>query len=327
MNGAADRAWARAAAILSRSFLGTRVDGLLRCRSLGELAALCLPDWRADLPDRLLVAGIQAGFAARVLADVRRVAGDGASRLQAVGMGSHEYRWLKSALAARSRDAALPSPPDLGGRGRLHARRWPDLAAMTRHGPWSWLGDLAPDAQAALTGLRLDRQYWAEILSALADLAPDDPLARLLRRELALRNAAWSLRLRFAFGMAPAGIGEWLIGRGPEFRAAALEAAALPADNPAAWADWRFAAFLPPAGSGLSWRPDPLVFERRILAWVQRSFQALFHARPLDHAAIFAFCRLKDCELETVSSVAEGLLLGMDGERMGTLLSGSGGAA
>lgn len=270
-----DAAWARAAAILSRSHLEAGLEALLRCRTVRELAQTVFPDSSLELPGKLLVPWIQRAMAARCLADLRLVAegvvagGDPGSRLVARQLARLESVWT--------------APP----------------------------GTVAP----------ADPGFWLDLLVAADACHGEEAVAGLLRRELAARRSAWVLRLRCYFGLGA----EQIQGRiGGHFDPASRLALDLPLGNPAAWAGWRFGFLLGPAGGHTegvkpAWF-DLVAYERRMAVWLRMAWWHQFHLHPGSAGAILAFCRLKEAELQLVSSVAEGLLLGLAATDMAQLM-------
>jgi vacuolar-type H+-ATPase subunit C/Vma6 len=201
----------------------------------------------------------------------------------------------------------------------------------------------------SLLQTKLDRQYYTALWKALLSLPRNDrkTATRILSEEISLRNAAWALRLRTYYRMSPEEIQERLVSVRPSVSPAAKpsvkpsvkspakspvspvvkpgkgspEGAALTADavaslslaldNPADWTSWKRAAFLNPARPGENWAVDPRHFQNAASEYLYRLARTSFRLRPFSLDTVACFIKLKQFEEDLLTSVAEGLGLGM----------------
>lgn len=311
--GELDFAGTRAAALLSRSFLGARWDRLAACRNLVDLSQQLFPDRSFSEPNRFLALALQRAVLERATGEMLAVISvlRAPAALVTQPLKDQRYRWLKLAARARAQGESPPAPPDFGGCSTLvpspRSDEIPEAVSRER----------LPEIEA-----RLDRRAGEELLQAVRTCEPpSEGLVRWVGREVALRNASWALRMRFHYGWSLSRALPWFIGDAPEFRAAAAEVFSLPREGVGPWQEWRFASFLPPARGG-PWNPDPVFFEVSVRRWSLSRAWHLFHAELLSVASLYAFCRLKEAEAESLTSLIEAVALELPEARRRELAGG-----
>jgi hypothetical protein len=248
---------------------------------------------------------------------------------------SYEYGDLKSALAAiAGGEARAPSFTDLGRFGVVKFGAYPDVAAMTRGTEFEFLVSQTPgegdEGITLQTGL--DKQYYAALWESLYRLKRRDRagIEAVLSEEISLRNVVWVLRLRTYYGMAGDEIRGKLIdlkipvsGRGGfggrSLTADAEAALELPLDTYAPWASWKRAAFLNPEGSE-GWIADPRYFQNAASRHLYRLARHYFRRRPFSIDTAACFIKIKQFEEDLLTSIAEGLGIGMTSRDVFALL-------
>jgi vacuolar-type H+-ATPase subunit C/Vma6 len=185
------------------------------------------------------------------------------------------------------------------------------------------------DAVSAQTAL--DKHYYLSLWNALKKLPGKDRVSseRILSEEISLRNAVWALRLRSYYGMSGEDTARHLMDislpdtRGGKALSLAADARAmldLPLDNRSAWSDWKRERFLNPERPGESWRANPRYFQNAASAYLYRLAFRSFRLKPFSLDVIFCFVRIKQFEEDLLTSVAEGLGLGMSSQDVFALL-------
>jgi vacuolar-type H+-ATPase subunit C/Vma6 len=261
-----------------------------------------------------------------------------------------EYADLKSALnALTGGEASFPAWTSLGAFGTVRFAAYPDLAAMIRGTEFEFLLDrklgLVRGGDAVMAQTELDRHYYSTLWQALAKLSPADRAVSegILGEEISLRNCIWALRLRTYYGMtsdeaseylmdilpfkagkrAPAGIRPPRAGLSrrpmgirraegrPSLAADARASLGFGLDNRPAWTGWRREQFLNPEIPGSPWTADPRYFQTAAGDYLYKLALRSLRRRPFSIDTAFCFIRLKQYEEDLLTSVAEGLGLGM----------------
>jgi hypothetical protein len=200
--------------------------------------------------------------------------------------------------------------------------------------------------QADLTPLEteLDKRYYLGLKDSLRRLSGDDRsiAERILAEEISLRNCCWALRLRTYFNKSPSETAKYLMDikmhagleeipggirehkplarlKEISLAAEALQALELPLDSREAWHAWRWEHFLNPEKGG-EWRADPRYFQNAASEYLYRLALHCLHRSPMSISAGFCYIKLKQFEEDILTSVAEGLGLGMGGSDVFELL-------
>jgi vacuolar-type H+-ATPase subunit C/Vma6 len=329
VQSAGERAYvyARACALVGKSFVGRGVARLAGLTRLSELDRLVFADRARDLPGRELLRDFEQRVMNRAASHIITIVNSFHHPPELLVRMAREFEYadLKRAIAAAA--AGEKTAPAFTGIGRFATvdfAAYPRFDKMLANTEFGFLaedmtrlsGESAPRIQN-----RLDRQYYTALWNSLFRLAPGDrsSIERILAAELSLRNVSWALRLRVYYGMAAGQIREYLIqGRArrgkqgtPALEKDALASLDLALDNPAAWARWRWARFLNRSVPGEPWTVDPRFFQNAAARYLSHLAWLSLHHRPfaLDTAA--CFIKLKLFEEDLLVSVAEGISMGM----------------
>ncbi|MBR1537741.1 MAG: V-type ATPase subunit [Treponema sp.] len=82
------------------------------------------------------------------------------------------------------------------------------------------------------------------------------------------------------------------------------------------WKDWKYARFLNPHEEGLVWEIDPTWVERSLKNYLAKAYKRFFHKDPMSVTSLVSWFRIKQYELDCIRSVAEGLRLGVESEEV-----------
>jgi vacuolar-type H+-ATPase subunit C/Vma6 len=179
---------------------------------------------------------------------------------------------------------------------------------------------------STLMQTRLDRHYYTTLWDSLFELPKKDRsgIQHVLEDEIALRNVAWVLRLRTYYQMRSVDIREHLVilskGKGVSLSADAAAALELPLDTRAPWDSWKRAAFLNPEKPGEHWTADPRYFQNAASQYLYRMARLAFRRNPFSMDTTACFIKLKQFEEDLLTSIAEGLALGIASRDVMTML-------
>jgi vacuolar-type H+-ATPase subunit C/Vma6 len=336
MPGAGERAYvyAKACGIIGKSFVGRRTAALDSVARLSELDRLVFPQSFRELPERELLVDLE-----------RRIVGRSAKQIMTIVnvytkppelllwlLRSYEYGDLKSALAAiAGGEARPPEFTDLGRFRTVKFEAYPDLKAMVRGTDFEFLDGETPQDEAGEIALqtKLDQHYYRALWESLYRLPRRDRagIGIILGEEISLRNVVWVLRLRTYYRMSSEEIREKLVDLKPRTagrkgeRSLAADAEAvldLPLDSYAPWASWKRAAFLNRDQDG--WTADPRYFQNAASRHLYRLARLYFRRNPLSLDTAACFIKLKQFEEDLLTSLTEGLGLGMASRDVFSLL-------
>jgi vacuolar-type H+-ATPase subunit C/Vma6 len=331
MIGGGDRAYAyaKSCGIISTSFFGkgtSRLDNLTR---LSELDRLIFSKDAKELPERELLRDLERRIVDRsakqiitMITSYHKIP-EFFSRL----FRSYEYADLKTVLSSLvAGETAAPDHTDIGCFTTIHYEAYPDMEAMLHGTEFAFLLNELPKQgslafkEIDITALqtRLDQYYYKTLWEAMMKLARRDrfSIGKILSEELSLRNAAWVLRLRTYYDVDADEAKECLVHIKTEnglvdLADDARAALTLPLDNAAAWKRWRWANFLNSSQMGEAWTADPRHFQNAAAIYLYRQAHHYFHMQPFSMDVLSCFIKLKQFESDFLTSIAEGLSLGM----------------
>lgn len=176
-----------------------------------------------------------------------------------------------------------------------------------------------------------DQRYYSVLWTAMMKLPKKDRWMseKILSEEIALRNTVWAMRLRSYYRMDSEEIKQRLVypegepGRGrraTDWLADALLCLELPLDNMEAWRSWRWASFLNPGQSGEAWTVDPRYFQNAASEYLYNLSKRNFHRDPFSLDTVFCFIKIKQFEEDILTSLSEGISLGMSSKDVFALL-------
>jgi vacuolar-type H+-ATPase subunit C/Vma6 len=343
MPGAGERAYAyaKACGIVGKSFVGKRIPSLESAGRLATLDRLVFPQGGRELPERELLHDLEKRITGRAVSQIMSIVSSFSRppEFLALLVRSWEYSDLKSSLNALvSGESSFREWTDIGALGTVHFAAFPDLAAMLKDTEFGFLLDremnLVRGGDAVSAQTALDKHYYLSLWKALKKLPPKDRLSseKILSEEISLRNAVWVLRLRTYYGMSGEDAARHLMDIDPQNRRGGSSSAAdslaadaraildLPLDSRSAWADWKRERFLNPERPGDPWRASPRYFQNAASAYLYRLALRSFRLKPFSLDVVFCFIRLKQFEEDLLTSVAEGLGLGMSSQDVFALL-------
>jgi vacuolar-type H+-ATPase subunit C/Vma6 len=357
MAGTGERAYvyAKACGIVGKSFIGKRIPSLARLDRLSALDRLVFPQGSRELPERELLPDLEKRVTGRTVSQIFAIVSSFSKppELLLRLMRTWEYADLKSSLNALvSGEPSFPSWTDLRSFGTVNFAAYPDLPAMLKGTEFEFLLDremnLVRGGDAVKAQTSLDKQYYGSLWRALKKLPKKDRMAaeHILGEEIALRNCIWALRLRTYYRMSRDEVLEHLMDfdlgsrpkkpakpgfspkklksvegkSGASLAADAVALQDLPLDTRSAWALWRREQFLNPELPGQSWTADPRYFQNAVGEYLYQLALRAFRRKPFSIDTAFCFIRLKQYEEDLLTSVAEGLGLGMTSQDVFALL-------
>ena len=340
-------AYAKASWIVGKSFLGKRISSLAGLHSLSDLDRLIFPDSRCELPGRELLPSLEKRIIERAVRQILSVVNSYAEppRLLTRMLKGFEYSDLKDCFAHIV--CGKKNPPVISDIGRfktIHFKAYPDTAAMLKKTEYEEL--LYRDIRSIEKGMdltaidyKLDYKYYSGLIESLSLLDNEEReiLSRLIADEISLRNCLWALRLRTYYQKTPVEIKKYLMDfklvgninqRRTYLASDAFASLDFQLDLRDDWRGWRWEKFLNPQGlpaklpaeQSVHWTADPRYFQNAASGYLFHLAYHNFHSSPMSVAAIFCFIKLKQFEEDLLTSIAEGLSLGINSAAVFKLL-------
>ncbi len=320
-------AYAKACGILGKSFIGPRIARLAGIARLSDLDRLIFAAKTVELPERELLVDLERRISRRTIGQILALVAnyprlpDLLERL----IRAWEYADVKTALNARSADGiSPPESTDLGRLGTVDFSAYPDLKAMLRGTEFDWVAqNQTPAAMAVQT--ELDQRYYHSLWEALRKTPRGERVytERLLAEEISLKNCAWALRLRVYYDYPEAEIRKNLVDlpySGGSLQDDALATLSRAVDQRSEWRGWNREYLLNPEKPGEAWRVDPRCVQNAAANRLYRQARLYFRRRPFTLDSTACFIKLKQFEENLLTSVAEGLALGLSSRDVLSLL-------
>jgi len=329
-------AYAKACGIIGKSLVGKRIPALAKLTALSELDRLIFPDAFRELPAREMLLELERKILRRTVAHIRAVLVSYANppELLVRQLRSCEYADLKTCLHHIAAGKKTPPPlSDIGAFGTVRFEAYPDIAAMIAGTEFESIlteEDIAtvksPDFDLTPLEVKFDLHYYAALVKSLRRLpASDRPIAeRIIADEISLRNCAWALRLRTYFRKTPEQAETYLMdltinkNSKVSLAAEARDSLRFALDSPSDWKKWRWKALLNPKTE--DWTADPRYFQNAASRHIYGQCMRFFRHNPFSVSSIFCYIKLKQFEEDLLTSVTEGLGLGMAGKDVFDLL-------
>jgi len=348
-------AYAKACGIIGKSFVGKRVSALAKLNALNEFGRLVFPETSQELPGRELLIVLERRLLSRTIRHIAALLNSYSNppELLVRQLRSCEYADLKTCLRHIVADKPIPANlSDLGKFGTVRFNAYPDLKAMLKGTEFEFiLSKDLKDTELTALEAEIDLQYYTLLMKSLQSLPAEDRLfaQRILAEEISLRNCIWALRLRTYFDKTSDETRNYLMrlvipqcppteipgdiqprfstqkGKYSDTFSLSLsqeaeESLFFQLDNRSAWQGWRWESLLNPDVHGENWAADPRYFQNAASRYIYRLSLRCFRRMPFSVNAGFCFIKLKQFEEDLLTSVAEGLGLGMGGNDVFNML-------
>ena len=332
-------AYAKACGIIGKSFIGKRISSLSALRSLSELDRLVFPEHHRDLPARELLSDIEDRIIGRTVRQIMTITGSYENPPEIIVrmLRSYEYSDLK--ICIQHIASGKKEPPlfcDIGRFRTVNFDAFPDMNAMLKNTEFAFL--LSQDLKNLKTGTdvapietRIDTHFYNSLIDCLISLSPEDReiTQRILEDEISLRNCTWALRLRTYYhkiagetvkNLMDIKLRDQKEGKKSSLAAEAVESLGFSLDSRPAWKGWKWENLLNPEEASVHWAADPRFFQNAASGYLYRLASRNFHRVPMSVSSVFCFIKLKQFEEDLLTSIAEGLALGIDSANVFRLL-------
>ena len=332
MPDASPYAYAKACGIIGKSYIGKRISSLAGLRSLNELDRLIFPDSHRELPAAELLSDLEKRVIARSIRHILLIVSgyDKPPELLVQMLRVYEYSDLKACFQNIAfGEKKLPVLCDIGSFRTVRFNAYPNIEEMLKNTEFNFL--LSDELKSLNSGgidlnsieTKLDYLYYSRLINYLPRLDEEDRMitGRILYEEIALRNCVWALRLRTFYKKSAKETESYLMeikitqnktGKNVSLAYDALKSLEFPLDSRQPWNGWKWEALLNKEHPNEHWKADPRHFQNAASQYLYQLTLRCFHRCPMSISSIFCYIKLKQFEEDFLTSVAEGLALGID---------------
>ena len=314
--------YAKACGIIGHSFLDNRLAVLRGINHLSDLDKLVFPNTHQELPDKKLLRDFENRVTKQTVKQITSMA----KKFHKVPdmlvqlIRSYECADLKTVLSAHIHgEKNMPEPTDIGAFHTIKFEAYPDLNAMLKGTDFEFLlhNDLLSGIKDNTIDIQMfiDHHYYKMLLASVKKLKKKERrhIEILLREEIILHNIIWALRLRKYYRLPPEDVRSKLISipEDDSLNRYALDSLSFSLQNRSDWEGWKYEHFLNPEYPDRSWEADPLYLQNKVAIYLHKHIRKFFHGNPFSFDTAFCFIKLKQYEEDILTSIAEGLGLGL----------------
>jgi vacuolar-type H+-ATPase subunit C/Vma6 len=315
--------YAKACGMLGKSYVGPRIAQINNVSHLNELDRLLFPENPGNLPEKQLLVDLEHRIANRSARQIINLVSHFSKAPEVLSrlIRSYEYADLKAVLTAlAAKDTHPPKNVDIESFQSIRFSLYPDLEAMVKNTEYEWVTQAISQDPMGLkmidTQIRLDQRYYTFLWEALQREKKSQRLnfEKLLIEEIRLKNIIWALRLRVYYGFSAEDIKKSLVNitmGSLSLVEPALKTLDFSTDQRSDWRTWSEESLLNPEQSGQLWRLDPRYVQNAAAGRLYHLARTYFHRRPFTLDTTACFIKLKQFEEDLLTSVAEGLILGL----------------
>jgi len=317
-------AYAKACGIIGKSFTGKRTAHLGGLHTLGELSRLVFPSFQGEMNEKRsfplydLERRIEQNAVEKILSIINSYSQPPSILIRQ--LMAYEYTNLKACLHNIAKGDEIPRFYDIGRFRTIHFKAYPNLKVMLAGTEFEFIH---PD-RISLAGddiikieIQLDIHYYVEFKKSLEELAGEDRdfAERILKDEISIRNCIWALRLRTFYGKTSGEISGYL-----DLLPEVKKSLEMQLDTRDDWRSWKWERFLNPEKQGENWSINPVYFQNAAFHYLNKIALHGFHRIPMSASSILCFIKIKQYEEDILTSLAEGLKMGMDSASVLTML-------
>jgi vacuolar-type H+-ATPase subunit C/Vma6 len=308
--------------LMAKTYFDDRLRFLLKITSLLDLSKTLFPEQETGSHEREIVSGIQRKFENSILKTFIRLLSffPNPPPLLVHVLREYDYRNFLTLLRKKFTGFTDTYLWDTGKYSLLKAaaeKDFPRSLEKTRFERYIELMDSLPLFELEF---QIDKQYYEELIVCVKALPNGEKKLVLpfVQTEIRLRNLLWALRLKFYFHMSFDDARNFLFPLGfPGIINQARLVFELPVDEPKAWTRLSFGNIFSAERDGLI---DPEAIEGGANRYLYKKLRRFFYANPFTLASVYAFFRIKKYEARCVTSVSEGIRMGMTSREMSEAL-------
>ncbi len=319
--------YAKAGGMLAKSFVGNRASKLFSIRSLRELYGFLFPNATPSLPEVLLAKEIESLSEKKFIDEYISLVScyRTPAKILVSQLHYYDYNNLKTLGAALSLgEKTMPDISDIKNYSMMDYKAWPNLSKITSNSTISWYNKAVDISEQYKIDSKIDEEYISEIWSAVKELSGEERenAEKFVSAEFSFRNILWALRLKVYYKMPADEIFERLAFADKSrpktdlFARQAIKILGKDCENWDDWKNWKYASLLNPHEDGVVWEASPTWVEKSVKRELNRMYSSYFHKDPMSVLSLVSWFKIKQHELDCIRTVAEGLRLDVDAEKL-----------
>jgi vacuolar-type H+-ATPase subunit C/Vma6 len=319
-------AYAKACGIIGKSFVGKRISALTGIHSLNEFERSVFP-YSKDLPGEELLVDLEKRIIERTINQIISIiiSYEKPPQFLVHLLRSYEYSDLKTCL--HYIDAGKKEAPPvchIGAFQSINFNKYPDIPKMLEDCELKNLQSLKKGgiADSVETETEIDKFYYQSLKNKLLELSNEDRnIARILiSDEISIRNCIWAFRLRSYFQKTSKETQKYLMdismpvpGRRKEVSLfnEAMQSLEYQLDTFSQWKGWKWEKLLNPESASQYWSVDAKYFQNAASKYLYYRTWRYFRKMPMSVSMVYCFVKLKQFEEDILTSIVEGIGLGM----------------
>jgi vacuolar-type H+-ATPase subunit C/Vma6 len=317
-------AFARACGIIGKSFVGKRIASLAGLHTLSEFEHIVFPNEIKEMPSRELLRDLESRVVDRAVNQIITIvdAYEKPPELLLWLLQAYELSDLKTCM--HYIDAKKKEPPALCNLGKyrtVNFDAWPDMGAMLKGTDLEHILPNDAEIDFSQAEIQIDNIYYSRVKDVLFKLnGSDREIAhKILEQEISIRNCVWVLRMRSYFEKKPEDIEKYLInikmrqsqtGKTVSLSKEAVQSLNFHLDTRSDWKGWKWEKFLNGEQYG-HWRADPKHFQNTASKYLYHLALRNFRLEPMSVSMAFCYIKIKQYEEDLLTSIVEGLGLGL----------------
>lgn len=313
--------YAKACALISKSFIGENSSKLFQAKSLQELWSLLFSDEIPAIPEKLLAKEIEACAQSKFISDFLKLVSyySDPEPVLITLLQDFEYTNLKhvaSALCFGQKEC--PDLVDVHQYSIFKWECWPDLNHIVDVPGFENLKKVPPVKELAAYENCLDKKYIFNVLSAIKKIGGEceAALRDLFIEKFQIENIVWALRLKWIYKFKDEKIIDFLVfdknskNTSDLIGGDALKILTFSEDDLAEFSKSKIKKFLNPKDENGLWKVDAEYIFNAYKAQEWKKAKRLFHEHIETCCPLVCWYLLKQNELDNIRRACETLRLG-----------------
>jgi vacuolar-type H+-ATPase subunit C/Vma6 len=308
--------------LVAKSWFDERLKFLLKITSLIDLSKTLFPGSESGAGEKELISDVQRKFENSVIETLARLLSFFPSppALLVHALREYDYRNLLTLLREKFSGLEDIRLWDIGKYAILPRGAAADFPRSLRATPFEKYIELMDTTPLSELEFQIGRQYYEELIACVRSLPAEERklISPLVETEIRLQNLLWALRLKFYFRMDFDAAQKFLFPLGfPGLLNQVRLVFELPPDDPKEWTRLRFGDIFSAERDGVI---DPEAIEGKANQYLYKKTRRFFYTNPFTLASMYAFFRIKKYEARLVTSVSEGIRMGINPQEMAEAL-------
>ena len=317
--------YAKAAGLLSKSFINEKTQKLFEQDSLVDLWNLLFKEPVPLVPETLLARQIEQkalnDFLSQYIYFLNQF--DNPPLILVDKLKRYEIENIKQIIDAYySKQTELPETIDLKGFSNIKIKAWPDVKKIFSGTDYEWLNTELDSASLQDIDFKLDLNLLRENWNAINKFHGEEKSIHreFFLDEFIIKNIVWALRLKLFYKMPDDLIIKKLfyVGDSPSksdpLAGPAIKILNFDVNKYSDWENWKYFKYINQKDSGDNWTINPSWIERKYMVHQAKFAYHYFHKNMMDDVALVAWFKIKNYELTCIKTAVESIKLNVSSD-------------